>query len=72
MYSPEYLLNEYDDHINEAFVGLFGTNKLREIIPNFALIYYLIKILLLFIIMIPIKYIFLKLNISTYMNILKV
>jgi len=39
MYSPGHLVDEYDDHINEAFIGLFGTNKLREKIPNFALIY---------------------------------
>jgi len=39
MYTPEYLDDDiFDEHINEAFVGLFGTNKLRKIIPNFSLV----------------------------------
>jgi len=43
MVSPDvilkYSINSDDNLIHEIFVGLFGTNKLREYIPNFSFVY---------------------------------
>jgi hypothetical protein len=39
LYDPNLIQEvDFDQHINEAFVGLFGTNKLRSKIKNFALV----------------------------------